>query len=130
MGTVYFSHMLMQAFDDWHMPNINPTVIFLVPCLYVCLSRGFDIAKKFTKFGRMLDVAILEKRPEYGSNCLVWRYKPQTCPLYPPPRSSHGYMHMRIQLTPSGHYILGQFSRPFASIADMVSAAQYTTLQA
>ena len=22
-------------------------------------------------------------------------------------RSSHGYMHMRIQLTPSGHYILG-----------------------
>ena len=25
-------------------------------------------------------------------------------PIY---RSSHGYMHMRIQLTPSGHYILG-----------------------
>ena len=38
-----------------------------------------------------------------------------------PSRSSHGYMHMRIQLTPSGHYILGQFSRPFASIADMVN---------
>jgi len=36
-------------------------------------------------------------------------------------KSSHGYMHMRIQLTPSGHYILGQFSRPFASIADMVN---------
>ena len=30
-------------------------------------------------------------------------------------------MHMRIQLTPSGHYILGQFSRPFSSIAEMIN---------
>jgi len=36
-------------------------------------------------------------------------------------KSSHGFMHMRIQLTPSGHYILGQFSRPFSSIAEMIN---------
>ena len=36
-------------------------------------------------------------------------------------RSSHGFMHMRIQLTGGGHYVLGQFSRPFPSIADMVN---------
>ena len=30
-------------------------------------------------------------------------------------------MHMRIQLTGGGHYVLGQFSRPFPSIADMVN---------
>ena len=42
--------------------------------------------------------------------------------LYPPhPRSSHGFMHMRIQLTAGGQYILGQFSRPFNNIAEMIN---------
>lgn len=36
-------------------------------------------------------------------------------------KSSHGFMHMRIQLTPSSQYILGQFSRPFNTIAEMVN---------
>ena len=36
-------------------------------------------------------------------------------------RSSHGFMHMRIQLTSSSQYILGQFSRPFNTIAEMVN---------
>ena len=30
-------------------------------------------------------------------------------------------MHMRIQLTASGQYILGQFSRPFNNIAEMIN---------
>ena len=36
-------------------------------------------------------------------------------------RSSHGFMHMRIQLTGGGQYILGQFSRPFNTIAEMIN---------
>ena len=36
-------------------------------------------------------------------------------------RSSHGFMHMRIQLTGAGQYILGQFSRPFNTIAEMIN---------
>ena len=30
-------------------------------------------------------------------------------------------MHMRIQLTAGGQYILGQFSRPFNNIAEMIN---------
>ena len=30
-------------------------------------------------------------------------------------------MHMRIQLTGGGQYILGQFSRPFNTIAEMIN---------
>ena len=40
---------------------------------------------------------------------------------HPHPRSSHGFMHMRIQLTSGGQYILGQFSRPFNNIAEMIN---------
>ena len=36
-------------------------------------------------------------------------------------------MHMRIQLTASGQYILGQFSRPFNNIAEMIN---YYTVRA
>lgn len=36
-------------------------------------------------------------------------------------KSSHGFMHMRIQLTGGGQYILGQFSRPFNTIAEMIN---------
>lgn len=41
--------------------------------------------------------------------------------IFPSPRSSHGFMHMRIQLTGGGQYILGQFSRPFNTIAEMIN---------
>ena len=39
-------------------------------------------------------------------------------------------MHMRIQLTGSGQYILGQFSRPFNSIAEMVNYYTVSLLSA
>ncbi|XP_065352784.1 uncharacterized protein hwt [Cloeon dipterum] len=35
-------------------------------------------------------------------------------------KSARGFMHMRIQQEGSGHYILGQFSKPFACIPRMV----------
>ncbi|KAF4526551.1 hypothetical protein B566_EDAN009122 [Ephemera danica] len=36
-------------------------------------------------------------------------------------KSARGFMHMRIQQDPkTGHYILGQFSKPFVSIPEMV----------
>ena len=35
-------------------------------------------------------------------------------------RSSHGFMHMRIQRDPAGRVILGQFSKPFSSVPEMV----------
>ena len=39
-------------------------------------------------------------------------------------------MHMRIQLTASGQYILGQFSRPFNNIAEMINYYTVSTRQA
>lgn len=41
--------------------------------------------------------------------------------LTPLVRSSKGFMHMRIQRDPaSDRFILGQFSKPFASVPEMI----------
>jgi len=36
-------------------------------------------------------------------------------------KSSFGFMHMRIQATPEGQYVLGQFSKPFLGIPAMMN---------
>ena len=36
-------------------------------------------------------------------------------------RSARGFMHMKIQRVGGGRYVLGQFSKPFATIPEMVN---------
>lgn len=35
-------------------------------------------------------------------------------------RSARGFMHMKIVHKPEGRYVLGQFSKPFESIPEMI----------
>lgn len=39
---------------------------------------------------------------------------------FPLHRGAKGFMHMRIQRNEAGQYILGQFSRPFETVPDMI----------